>query len=297
MENKQGCENMYVNFKLPEITMELYETDIQVLYKFISSQEIDGEITEEYQVLYNFATDCKYSKNIQPELIRYLLPFYLKAAEQTVLYNNKITRDVYYEFNTAMFFNNGNFKSAAGIENYNYIMSYYIKYTIKKMEIHSNYMPGWISLFNTTIALCNDNIIQLFGQVFQGSLIVKYSFFQYLSVLLFKESDNLLAANGAKPFWTSDIWDFDDGYCLGRFVWNNYIVGIFDKEINRERIESLSQEVKPLICDIFGSVITSLFCDEMDKSFETGIFYKRKNEYLRKINNASEKDLYWDLTF
>lgn len=282
---------------VPKITMELYETDIKELYKFIANQEIEGEITEEYLILYNFATDCKYSKHIQPELIQYLLPFYLKSVEETVLYNNKITADIYYEFNTAMFFNQESFKSAVGAENYNYIMEYYIKYTIKKMEMHSNYMPGWISLFNTTIALCNDNTSKLFGQVFQGSLIIKYSFFQYLSVLLFKESDNLLAADGAKPFWTSDIWDFDGDSYLGRFAWNNYIVGIFDKEINRGRIESLFQEIKPLICDILEPDITRLFCDEMDRSFETGIFYNRKNEYLRKINNASEKDLYWDLTF
>lgn len=284
---------MYVNFKFSQITMELYETDVQGLYKFITSQEIDGKITEEYLILYNFATDCKYSKHIQPELIQYLLPFYLKVVEETVLYNNKITGDIYYEFNTAVFFNNGNFKSAVGTKNYNYIMKYYIKQTIKKMEMHSNYMPGWISLFNTTIAFCNDNISQLFCQVFKGSLRIKYSFFQYLLVFLFKESDNLFAADEAKPFWTSCIWDFDGDW----FFWNNYIAGIFDKEINRERIESLFQEIKPLICDIFEPDITRLFCDEMNKSFETGIFYNRKNEYLRKINNVPEKDLYWNITF
>lgn len=288
---------MSVNFKLTQITMEFYETDINQLYKFIDGQKIEDKITEQYLVLYDFATDCRYSKHIQPELIQYLLPFYLKAMDEAVLYNNKIATSIYYEFNPAMFFNQENFRYAVGTENYNYIMNHYIKQTIKKMEIHNNYMPGWISLFNTTVALCNDNINQLFDQVFKGPSKIKYSFFQYLSVLLFKESDNLLAIDGAKEFWTSDIWDFDDGYCSHGFFWNDYIVGIFDKEITQERIEHLFQEIKPLICDTFEPAITRLFCDEMNKSFKTGIFYNRKNEYLKKINSTSEKDLYWDVTF
>ena len=36
-------------------------------------------------------------------------------------------------------------------------------------------------------------------------------------VFLFKESDNLLAINESKAFWTSDMWNFDDGYFCSVF--------------------------------------------------------------------------------
>ena len=61
-----------------QITMKLYETDIHTLQEFIANESIDGAFSEKYLILYNFVTDCIYSEDIQPELIRYLLPFYLK---------------------------------------------------------------------------------------------------------------------------------------------------------------------------------------------------------------------------
>ena len=44
------------------ITMELYETEIDVLQNFLDTVNIKDEISEMYLVLYNFATDCKYAK-------------------------------------------------------------------------------------------------------------------------------------------------------------------------------------------------------------------------------------------
>jgi len=282
--------------QINQITMELYETDIHTLQKFIANKNIEEIFTEEYLILYNFATDCRYSENIQPELIRYLLPFFLKAMEQAVLYNNKTALDIYFEFNTAMFWNQKNFRYAVGEKNYQYIMEYYIRQTIKKMEMRNFYMLEWVSLFNTTAALCNNNIQCLFRKIFEGSLKVKYSFFQYLSVLLFKESDNLLAVNESRTFWSSDIWDFDDGYATHRFFWNKDVVEFFDKEINKEQIESLFQESKRMLYDILEPEFVELFREEMEQSFVTGVFYNRKAEYLKKINDTSNYR-YWNITF
>ncbi|MCI8827166.1 MAG: hypothetical protein HFH63_15135 [Lachnospiraceae bacterium] len=102
-----------------QITMKLYETDIHTLQEFIANESIDGAFSEKYLILYNFVTDCIYSEDIQPELIRYLLPFYLKSMEQAVIYENhdylqKTAMDIYFEFNDAMFFNQKNFKYAVG---------------------------------------------------------------------------------------------------------------------------------------------------------------------------------------
>ena len=46
---------------------------------------IEEKISEEYLILYNFATDCKYAEEIQPQLLQYLLPFYLKCVREYVL--------------------------------------------------------------------------------------------------------------------------------------------------------------------------------------------------------------------
>lgn len=287
---------MPVNSNIPQITMELYETDIEQLQKFIAEAKAE-EFTEKYQILYNFAEDCRYSQYIQPELIRYLLPFYLKAMEQTaVAYKNKIAADIYFEFNSALFCNQKNFKYAIGEKDYRYIMEYYIKQTIKSMEMESTSVFHWISMFNTTVAFHKDNIRQLLEKIFEGSLKIKFSFFKYLSVLLFKESDNLLAINESREFWTSTIWDFDS-QLLDDFFWNNDITEYFDKTIDRERIEGLFKEVKPFLYNIFEPELIELFSTEMTQSFDMGIFQKRKMEYLKKINSKSEKHKYWDNCF
>lgn len=288
---------MSVNIKFPKITMEFYETDIGTLQKFIQSEKIEGEFTEEYLILYDFADDCRYSECIQPELIRYLLPFYFKTIEQAVIYENKVAVDIYSQFNSAIFFNQKNFEKAVGEKSYQYIMEYYINQTIKSMEIKNLGMQGWVSLFNTTVAFGNGNIRRLFQKIFEGSRKVKYSFFQYLSVLLFKESDNLLVVNEARAFGTSDIWDFDNGYCTNNFFWSNDAVEFFDKEISRERIEVLFNEIKPFLCDILEPELIQLFRAEMSQSFDVGVFHNRKAEYLKKINCKSEKYTYWDTTF
>lgn len=35
----------------------------------------------------------------------------------------------------------------------------------------------------------------------------------------------------------------------------------------------------------------------MNQSFDTGVFLKRKAEFLQKISTTSEKHKYWDITF
>ncbi len=284
---------MSINSKIPHITMELYETDICELQKFIANKKIEGEFTEEYLILYNFADDCRYSKCIQPELIRCLLPFYLKTIKQAVIYQNKIAKDIYCHFNSAIFINQKNFERAVGEKNYQYLMEYYIKQTIKRMELESLHMLNWISLFNTTIAFYKNNIQRLLKKIFESSLEIKYSFFKYLSVLLFKESDNLLAMNEKGAFWTSDIWDFDSSIS-GEFFWSNDIIEYFDKKINRKKIEFLFEEIKPLLCDILEPELIDLLSEEVNRSFATGVFRNRKAEYLQKINCQCEEHKYWD---
>lgn len=281
-------------------------------FNFLFIDDNENKLTQDYFILYDFAQDCRYSKHIQPELIQYLLPFYYKVIKQAIQYGysiknypytensenmGKMAIDIYFEFNLALFFNSQNMKAAVGEKNYQYLMKYYIEQTIQCMEIESTNMLNWVSLFNTTIAFDKDNIEVLFKKIVKGSQKIKYSFFQYLSVFFFKESDNLLAINESKPFWTSDIWDFDDGYFGSTFFWSDDIIEFFDKEIHRKQIEDLFEDVKPILNSCLKPDIMELFGEEMKNSFDIGIFQKRKAEYLQKINDKSGQYKYWDSCF
>ena len=60
---------MSIKVKKPEVKMNLYETDKDVLKSFITNEKIDGVFTEKYLILQNFADDCRFSSDIQPELM------------------------------------------------------------------------------------------------------------------------------------------------------------------------------------------------------------------------------------
>ena len=76
-----------------KLAMELYETDIYELQKFIADEKAE-EFTDRYLILYNFAIDCECAEYIQPELIKYLLPFYLKTMEEAIFCHNKAAVDI-----------------------------------------------------------------------------------------------------------------------------------------------------------------------------------------------------------
>ena len=287
---------MPADFVYPRITMELDGTG-SVLQKFIANTKVEEEWTEEYLILYNFAEDCAYLKDIQPDLMVYLLPFYLKNMEQALIYKNRTAIDVYLRFNQTFFCNQKNIKYAIGEKNYQDMMEYYMEWTIKSMEEENVCLADWISLFNTTIAFHHDNIRQLFQRIFSESIKIKFAFFQYLSVFLFKETDNLLAVNEEKSFWTNGIWDFDGDYALSReFFWSGDIIEYFDKQITQERIEALFGEIKPLLCNIHEAELVDYIDREVNESFASGFFNKRKAEYLQKMSCKckGEKDRIWN---
>ncbi len=64
--------------------------------------------------------------------------------------------------------------------------------------------------------------------------------------------------------------------------WSDDIIEFFNKQINRKQIEDLFKEVTPILRNLFEPDMMKLFCEEMKKSFDTGIFQKRKAEYLQK---------------
>lgn len=282
---------MPLNTKPFQITMPLFETDMCILQKFIANENIEGEFNEKYLILYNFATDCIYSNSIQPELIGYLLPFYFKIIEQAVMKKNKIASDIYCIFNSAIFNNQNSFRVAVGEKEFNCVMDYYIKQTTKKME--DDNLLDWISLFNTTVAFYENNISLILKNIFEGSLRVKYSFLQYISMLLFKESDNIIVMNELEAFWTDDVWYFDS-QDSDDFFWSKDIIKYFSKVISQEKIEVLFKEVKPLLCSMIDSNLVSLIEEEIKQSFSKGIFYNRKHEYLQKMHCKSIKHKCWD---
>lgn len=279
------------------ITMELYETEIDVLQNFLDTVNIKDEISEMYLVLYNFATDCKYAKQIQPELIQYLLPFYLKCVNYVAFSKSDIAMTIYIEFSTAMFMNRENIVKAIGLDCYQDVMEHYVNQTLIAMSERNNGILAWVSLFNTTVALNEKNINEIFFRIKNGSVDMKCTFFTYISVMLFKESDNVLATANEKAFWTSDIWNFDcDSYQKSCF-WSESAVKFYDETITQYGVENLFEDVKSILLERYGNDVLNILEEEMNKSFKTGIFEKRKREFLDKIGTASEDDNYWDDTF
>ena len=64
---QEFLEKMYELIKQkPSIVMPLYETEREVLERFMESVCIEEKISEDYLILYNFASDCKYAEEIQP---------------------------------------------------------------------------------------------------------------------------------------------------------------------------------------------------------------------------------------
>ncbi|MCL1923977.1 MAG: hypothetical protein FWF50_00170 [Defluviitaleaceae bacterium] len=281
-----------MNTVLPQINMILFETDIDLLQKFIISENLEGDVTEKYLILYNFAIDCLYSELIQTELINYLLPFYLKLLPQIGINSCEISIQIFNGFNSAMFMNEKVFKTAVGDFNYNYIMEKYVEDLINKMLKEQIRIIDWVSLFNTAISLDNKNIFLIFQKIFGGSIELKYAFFEYISVLLFKESDNLVVSNIQKEYWTSYIWFFNSEFS-DDFFWNDFIVEYYNKEINELKIKNLFKEIKQTLNDKLGIDITNLISEEMENSFIVGIFNTRKSEFLQKISNITDKEKHW----
>ena len=169
--------HMTVYTQKPRIVMLLYETEKEVLECFMESVRIEEKISEDYLILYNFAGDCKYAEEIQPQLIQYLLPFYLKCVREYVLEENPIARDVCWEFNTALFGNKKSIIKAVGFKNYQDIMCCYIELVLESMTVKRDEILYWVSFFNTTIALAEDNINQIFSKVLQSTPEIKFAFF------------------------------------------------------------------------------------------------------------------------
>ncbi|MGN1196677.1 MAG: hypothetical protein ACI4TA_03655 [Acetatifactor sp.] len=293
---QEFLEKMYEKIKQkPSIVMPLYETEREVLECFMESVCIEEKISEEYLILYNFATDCKYAEEIQPQLLQYLLPFYLKCVREYVLEENPIAREVCWEFNTALFGNKKSIINAIGVKNYHDIMSFYIELVLESMTVKRDEILYWVPFFNTTIALAEDNIKNIFLKVLQSTSEVKYAFFSYLTVLLFREGDNLLANGNEKDFWSSVMWDFEGGTLNVDFLWCGETVEFYEQKVTKELIEKLFDEIKFLLQEKLGIESTELLYEEMNFSFKSDFFEKRKQEFLEKISIAPAGYCYWDV--
>ncbi len=279
--------HMTVYTQKPSIVMPLYETEREVLDRFMESVCIDEEISEDYLILYNFATDCMYAEEIQPQLLQYLLPFYLKCVQEYILEENPIARDVCWEFNTALFGNRKSIIKALGIKKYQDLMCCYTELVLESMTVKRNEMLYWVPFFNTAVALAEDSIRHIFSKVLQSTPEIKYAFFSYLTVLLFKEGDNLLV--NENYFWSNAMWNFEGGSC-----WSGAAVDFYEQEVTKELIEKLYEEVKHILLKKLGAENMELFSEEMEFSFKSGFFQRRKREFLEKISIATDDYVCWD---
>ena len=174
-------------------------------------------------------------------------------------------------------------------------MSFYIELVLESMTVKRDEILYWVPFFNTTIALAEDNIKNIFLKVLQSTSEVKYAFFSYLTVLLFREGDNLLANGNEKDFWSSVMWDFEGGTLNVDFLWCGETVEFYEQKVTKELIEKLFDEIKFLLQEKLGIESTELLYEEMNFSFKSDFFEKRKQEFLEKISIAPAGYCYWDV--
>lgn len=277
--------------KINHISMELYETDLNLLNQFLALEFDVFGITENYLILYDFATDLKYVKYIQPDLLKYLLKYYFNSILIAQTSTNKIAGQICDQFNTAIFINKQTFLSSLGINEYNNIMNFYIKCLKTKFEINSRfYSPTWISFYNTVISFQKENLTTIFNYIKQSNIDLKISFFLYLSVLIFEKQDNFFYNNLKELYLESTIWQFESENS-DLLYWEKDIILQFDYEITYQRIVDLFSEIESELITKIGKEEVALINQEINHSEVT--FNKRKREYLEKMSyNSSNK--YWN---
>lgn len=52
--------------------------------------------------------------------------------------------------------------------------------------------------------------------------------------------------------------------------------------MTRQEIEEVFKDITPILYNSLGKELMNLFSSEMEKSFATGTFEKRKKEYFRR---------------
>lgn len=272
--------------------MDLYETDYKILENFIGTIKLEDDIINKYLILYNFATDCKYSKDIQPDLILYLLPFYIKIINEYFSSKSEISEQVYGEFNSVILLNKYSLKNSIGNLNFNFLMDFYINLVIKKMETCKIGTFNWLSIFNIVISFDSNNIVVLFEKILLSSIQVKYLFFEYISFLLFYEKDNILIKNIEELYWKNILFESYDTFLCDDIHWCNLTITYFNEKINESRIIKIFNEIYSLICKEFGEELAMLIKEEVINSLNEGIFIERKKEYLLKISNPKRNSPY-----
>ena len=79
------------------------------------------------------------------------------------------------------------------------------------------------------------------------------------------------------------------------FCWSGAAVGFYEQEVSKKLIENLFEEVKPILLEKLGMENMELLCEEMTCSFKSGLFQKRKQEFLEKISIATDSYVCWDI--
>ena len=91
------------------------------------------------------------------------------------------------------------------------------------------------------------------------------------------------------------MWDFEGGSYKMEFCWSGAAVDFYEQEVTKELIDELFEEVKLILLKKLGTENMELFCEEMNFSFKSGFFKKRKQEFLEKISMATDSYVCWDV--
>ncbi len=267
--------------------MKLYETDKEIFSEFLRKNNKDYHDL----ILYNFATDLKYSEEIQKDLFQYIKPFYLRnIIEMQSKNGNKNSKLIGNEFNDALFINKNAIIKVIGIECYNKLLHEFLKILIKK--INNNKNLEWVSLFNTFIAL--NNTIELNRESFWNYLNIegKYSMFLFFSVFLFSEKENLFYKETKMCYESTLFYEFQSNSSC--FYWREVNMKIFNNFLEYTFFKKLYIELESYIDLRLNKVDMELFFFTMNEDFNIQKFNFRKKKFLGDMMNINRSNFWFD---
>lgn len=271
---------------LLRIEMPLYESDAELLLKFIRKQQKEEDINSGYWMLHDFAIDLRNAKTIQVDLLEFLFKYYLIFIERAIVEKDNIALPVYQQLNAALFVNGNAIKDAIGNEKFDYIINRYTELLLIKMEVGGGYDLSWISLFNTISSFDQYSNALLPERIMNGNDSVRAAFFVFLSVLLFIKKDNPFVGRCERLYDTESLLKFDVVGISGCY-WKESVTDTFRNTVNESYVRKLLNTLEQYFT--LEKMDMLLMRVSVEDNFRSGIWETRVEEYLKKIGGFKAK--------
>ncbi|MDE6577655.1 MAG: hypothetical protein K2J82_11295 [Muribaculaceae bacterium] len=271
------------------------ECNERVLTQFLNQHTPDEFFSDKFLILYDFAMDIQNSNSLPGDLYIKLLPYYTNCIHTACIKRNRNAILVADEFHTSLFLKKELIIKTIGYNQYNSLIAFYIK-TLKEMiSIDKSIQFPWIPFYNTIIAI-EETTIEIICKEVVADNNVLLPFATYLSVLLLEQKDNIISESVDSLYTKSRLWNFCEN-TPDVFYWNQSVRNCFDLIINNDFAFILTNSLKPILIDKLGFSLSELVLEKIYTNIRSGLFEKRKKEYINNFRRGENDNKYWTSTF